>query len=163
MTKTDDGTEPTTLGDFEGDTIVRSEVAVTKIGDGLSDALKVDPVALHRGDRVFLIIEAECRHVAFPPIEKGSDLLARKHVLDAVEVALVDEEDVEKLMAANRDRVQRALDSMKGQGTVDPVSGEATPAAEANDELDRLLETLDDDDPDEETRDALRAGGIEVD
>ena len=38
------------LPEFEGRAVVRSAVKITRAGDGLSEALKLEPTALHHGD-----------------------------------------------------------------------------------------------------------------
>lgn len=106
---------------FEGDLVLRSTVKITKAGDGLSDALKVDPIAMHRGDDVYFVLHGNVRHVAFPPEKKDSNEVVRQHVIDTVDIALVDEAAVDALLKANRDRVQRGLDSMKGQLRTDDL------------------------------------------
>lgn len=42
---------------FDGKEIARTTIKVTKAGDGLSEALKVDPQAFHLGDIVHAVIE----------------------------------------------------------------------------------------------------------
>lgn len=100
---------------FEGDEVRRSTVKITKAGDGLSDALKVDPVEYHRGDTVYFVLRGKVRYVAHPPESKDSANVVRQHVIDTEEIAIVNELDVAKLLEANRERVQVALDSMAGQ------------------------------------------------
>lgn len=103
------------LQQFEGTDVARSSVKITKAGDGLSDALKVDPIVLHRGDEVYFVLRGKVRYVAFPPEKKDSVTVMRQHVIDTEDIAIVDEAEVAKLLEANRDRVQRGLDSLSGQ------------------------------------------------
>ena len=42
------------LGNFEGRREAGSQISITKAGDGLSDALQVDPVAYSTGEEVFV-------------------------------------------------------------------------------------------------------------
>lgn len=122
-TKTDDA-----LGEFEGNPIARSSVKITKAGDGLSDALKVDPVVLHRGDEVYFVLRGKVRYVAHPPEKKDSVAVVRQHIIDTEDIAIVQEAEVAKLLEANRDRVQRALDSLAGQMKIgDPEDHQWTP------------------------------------
>jgi hypothetical protein len=100
---------------FEGDRIARSTVKITKAGDGLSDALKIEPVVFHRGDIVYFVLKGKVRYAAFPPEKKDSDDVVRQHVIDTEDIAIVSEAEVAAMLQANRERVQTALDSMAGQ------------------------------------------------
>lgn len=109
--------------EFEGDPVTRSSVKITKAGDGLSDALKIDPVEFHRGDVVHFVLKGKVRYVAHPPAQKDSTDVVRQHIIDTIDIAIVDEARVAQLLEDNRERVKRALDSMKGQaklGDPDP-------------------------------------------
>ncbi|MDQ1429196.1 MAG: hypothetical protein QOK39_2672 [Acidimicrobiaceae bacterium] len=53
----------TDLPDFDGFEVRRSAVRITKAGDGLSEALKVQPRALHYGDEVFYILRGKVAQV----------------------------------------------------------------------------------------------------
>jgi hypothetical protein len=107
--------------DFEGDRIARSTVKITKAGDGLSDALKIEPVVFHRGDTVYFVLKGKVRYAAFPPEKKDSADVVRQHIIDTEDIAIVDEAAVAKLLADNHDRVQRGLDSIAGQMRTDDV------------------------------------------
>lgn len=106
------------LGNFEGDQIARSTVKITKAGDGLSDALKVEPVVFHRGDTVYFVLRGKVRYAAFPPEKKDSADVVRQHIIDTVDIAIVQEADVAKMLEENAKRVQAGIDSMKGQGSI---------------------------------------------
>lgn len=110
---------PGGLGDFEGDPIARSTVKITKAGDGLSDALKVDPIAYHRGETVYFVLRGKVRYAGFPPLNKDGAEVVRQHIIDTVDIAIVAETDVAALLEANAKRVQVGLDSMAGQQTLD--------------------------------------------
>lgn len=110
-------TSPTTSEsrEFEGDEVVASSVKITKAGDGLSDALEIDPLVFHRGEEVFFVLRGKVRHVAFPPKKKGDSRVVRQHIIDCEDVAIVPEEAVAQLLVDERDRVKRALDSLAEQ------------------------------------------------
>lgn len=112
------------LPKFEGKQVVASRITVPGMGGGLNDALDVEPVALKHGQRGFGIFEYEVRDVDHVPLKRGeSAVLARHHVLTADRVMLVSDDDdkatVQVMLAANADRIQRAKDSMEGQGRID--------------------------------------------
>lgn len=121
-------TTPTTderpaLSQFEGHDVLRSAIKIPNAGGGLRDALKVAPVKLEYGEEVLLVVRAKVRKVDHAPFEKDSDELVREHVLDAIDVALLqDDTDIKKaavMLERNHDRVQKALDSMEGQLRLD--------------------------------------------
>lgn len=111
-------TTPKKLPKFEGRDVIRSAVAIRKAGDGLSDALKVEPVALRHGQRVFFVLAGEVRSVDHDPIEKDAIELVRTHVIDTIDIALVDKDEVEQLLDLNRERVQEMLDELDAEGTL---------------------------------------------
>lgn len=127
-----EGTDQTER-EFEGDRISGSRIVVTKAGDGLSDSLKVDPVTLHKGDLVYFVLRGRVRKVGFPParVDKGepSDDVVREHTIDTVDIAIVDEAAVAKMLETERERVERGLASMKGQlKTGDPEPHKFAPS-----------------------------------
>lgn len=103
---------------FEGRDVLGSSVKITRAGDGLSDALLVDPVELHHGDEVYLVLRCQVDRVAFDPI-KDTDVFSRVHTLRTEEAMIVDRSLVEEHLAGQRDRVQRAKDAGKGQGRLE--------------------------------------------
>lgn len=113
------------LPQYGGRDVIAATIKVTKTGDGLSDAMKVEPVALNHGAQVYLVVKCDVVDVQHPYADKKRrDTLLRKHVLEANEVAIVDEAEVAELLIKNRDRVQRGLDSMVGQSNFDDLDDE---------------------------------------
>jgi hypothetical protein len=103
---------------FEGVSVNKSTLRLTKAGDGLSDALKLEPIALHHGDRVHLVLEGVVTQVNHRPDGKVEDgeinELTRMHTVEAVDIAIVDEDDVAELLARNRERIKLAKDAAEG-------------------------------------------------
>lgn len=79
------------LTPFEGRDVVQSTIKVTNAGDGLSEALAVEPVEMHHGEKRYLLIEAEVTRVHYDEI-KDTDVLRRVHTLRAGTATLVDED-----------------------------------------------------------------------
>jgi hypothetical protein len=102
------------LPDFEGDEVVKATVAILKAGDGLSQALDVDPVALRRGERVFYLLETHVAHVDHAPLQPGSDLLVRKHFLNTTAITRVDGALAEPILVAAADELEKALEHAAG-------------------------------------------------
>lgn len=102
-------TSDTDLGMFDGRQVITSSIKVTNAGDGLSAAMSIDPQEFHHGQKVYLVIEAECTKVEFVPI-KDTDKLARVHTLKAGVSTPVDHDKVKRVLDAQR----KALEEAKG-------------------------------------------------
>jgi len=102
---------------FEGADVIKVQVAVTNAGDGLSDALAVDPQPLPLGATVHVVLECVVQQVKFVPAldkEHPEDGLARVHVLRAGRATIVDHEDVQTALDAQADRILRAREEADG-------------------------------------------------
>lgn len=111
MTTTEDR-----LPSFEGMPVVRSAVRITRAGDGLSEALKLDPRALHRGEEVFFVLKGEVDQVNFRPVSREEDtVLSRVHTVRASEIVLVTREEVEHLLVSERSRLKRLQDAAEAR------------------------------------------------
>lgn len=84
---------------FEGDDVVDATVTIHKAGDGLSTALQVEARPLHKGDRVYVILETSCDAISYVDSKRFDGLLARQHKLNTVAGAIVDENVVAKILA----------------------------------------------------------------
>jgi hypothetical protein len=84
------------LPDFDGIEVTRSAVRITKAGDGLSEALKVQPKALHYGDEVYYVLKGTVEQIN----HKGDpdDGLTRVHTVAASSITEVDPKLAEKLL-----------------------------------------------------------------
>lgn len=110
------------LGQFEGKEVLATSVAVTNAGDGLSQALAVDPQILHQGDRGAILLEYEVAKVRFDPV-KDTNGLTRIHILKAKTGTLLDLEEAREKLDAQRARIEEAegvlqldLDGAAGNG-----------------------------------------------
>jgi hypothetical protein len=90
--------------------VTTAALIIRKTGDSLSDSLKFEPVALEHGDEVFLVVKGvvvDVHHPAEDRKEPGTSDLRRVHIVDAQEVAMVGEGDVEPLLKAAADRIAK--------------------------------------------------------
>jgi len=101
------------LGAFDGKDVLRTTIAVTNAGDGLSDALKVDPKLLHLDDKVYVVLECDVAKIRFEPI-KDTDALSRVHVLKAGTATLVDADLVRDQLNEQAERILRAKEAEAG-------------------------------------------------
>ena len=97
------------LSAFEGRDVVLATIKVTNAGDGLSDAMSIEPVEMHHGEKRYLLIEAEVTRVHYDEL-KDTDVLKRVHTLKAGTATLVSAEFAVGLIEAQR----KAILSAKG-------------------------------------------------
>lgn len=116
------------LSPFDGRDVRAATVSITNAGDGLSQAMKVDPVELHHADTVYVVLQCEVAKVRFDQI-KDSDDLMRVHVLKAGLATLVEGELVADVLAAQRKKIMEAtgqhelpLEGHSGEFTDDEVA-----------------------------------------
>lgn len=105
------------LEPFEKVDVLRTKVAVTNAGDGLSEALAIHPEALPLGQTVFVVLECRVQQIKFVPAvdkEHPEDGVARVHVLRAGRATLVEREDVEEALNAQSERLRLAREAAAG-------------------------------------------------
>ncbi len=110
---------------FEGRDVVGTRVAITNAGDGLSKAMTIEPLELHIGDTVFIVLEGEVTKVTHDSV-KDTDVLNRVQVIRAGVATLVDEHLVKEVLDAQRLAIERAagVERLDFEGT-----GDAEPEA----------------------------------
>lgn len=96
-----------TLTDFEGRDVIGIAIIVRNTGDGLSEAVAVDPVELHVGDKVTVALECEVEKIRFDPI-KDTDSLRRVQILKAGAATFIDSEAVAEALDAQLQRIEAA-------------------------------------------------------
>lgn len=106
---------------FENDKVIGTAVAIRGAGDGLSKALKIDPVALHRGQEVCVVLRTVVGPVGFDPVKGVEGVVIRVHdlitqVATIVDGALVDDvlSAQEAKLAAEEARVKAEKEAAKG-------------------------------------------------
>lgn len=93
------------LGKFERRPVRKSSIKITKAGDGLSEALKFEPVALHVDDEVYFVLRGKVGKVQFGKVAADDDDLARVHTVETIEITSVEKGDVEALLKAADERL----------------------------------------------------------
>lgn len=98
-----------TLPKFEGRDVSAAQVRITGAGDGLSEALEIDPVALHLGDEVTYVLKGKVTQVNHRPISaKHPEMMVRQHTVSAEEITGIDGEVAEEFLAEARARIAAA-------------------------------------------------------
>lgn len=131
MTLTSDDTN---LGEFEGDPVLGTAIDIPNAGGGLHETMKTQPVILHRGQTVKVLLECEVKHVSHPGAKKDDGVI-RTHRLSATNATIVDGEVFDKALAAQAEANQRRQDAERGQGRIDDAALEAAHEAGDHTEL----------------------------
>lgn len=97
----------TALGKFDRRDVIKSTIAVTNAGDGLSKAMAVDPQAMSLRDKVYVVLECEVAKVTFTDID-DTGKVARNHTLKAGDATIVDEDLVRDHLDAMAKRIEEA-------------------------------------------------------
>ncbi len=105
---------PGKLEPYKGRDVLRTSISIRNAGDGLSAAMKIDPIELEIDDRVFVVLECVVTHHDHGPI-KDTDCLELKQVLRAEAATLVDEDVVRQHLDDQAMRIERAKDAVIGR------------------------------------------------
>jgi hypothetical protein len=106
------------LPKFEGKEVTGAQVRITGAGDSLSEALEVEPVALHYGQEVTYVIKTKVEQVNHRPLDaKHLDIMVRQHTCKVQEITEIDGDVAEEFLsearaalAAKRPEEQKSLD-----------------------------------------------------
>lgn len=109
----------TTLAPFDDRDVVETSIRIVGAGDGLSESMEIEPVELHHGQRVHIVLRGEVTKVTYEAT-KDSDELRRVHTVRAVFGTLVDEPVVRKVLDAQR----KAIDKARGLAQLPGVDGD---------------------------------------
>lgn len=97
------------LQPFDGKPVVRSSIAITGAGDGLSDALAIDPQEFHHGQRVVVVLDCVVKKIVHAPISKDvPNMLGREHVLTAGNSTILDPALVEDVLKEQAAKIEAA-------------------------------------------------------
>lgn len=106
-----------TLPAFEELAVHKSTLRITKAGDGLSEALDLEPQALHLGDEVCFVIRGKVNQVNH---REGQDnAIVRQHTVAVEAIAPVDPSTADQVIAEENDRLAKLRDERNGQQRID--------------------------------------------
>jgi hypothetical protein len=95
------------LSKFEGRDVLQATIKVTNAGDGLSEALGIEPAEMHLGEKVYLVIEAEVSKVNYEEL-KDTGTLRRVHTLRAGTATIVEPEFAVEVIEQQRAAIEKA-------------------------------------------------------
>ena len=139
-------TDTSVLSDFDGRQVMKSTIAITNAGDGLSDAMKVDPQEWHHGDTAYVLLECEVAKVRHDPFDTKDLMgpLVRVHVFKAGTATIVSGDVLElakQQLAEQAERIKLAKEQEEGVQRLSFGDDEAALAlAHANGDHDRTVE-----------------------
>lgn len=118
-------TAATKLGTYKGREIVGAAMALRNAGDGLSEAMQLEPVDLEIGQRVHIVIEAVVDQHKLVPAIKG-DLHGPLQVvagLKAEAAKIVENPTVAKLLDKHKAALNKAKE-IEGQQSIEDELGD---------------------------------------
>lgn len=104
---------PKPLEPFEGSDVIGSSIQITKAGDGLSEALSVEPASFHLGEKRYVVLECIVAKIRYTEV-KDTKALKREHTFEAQGATIVDATLVADLIAAQREVILRAKEDAAG-------------------------------------------------
>lgn len=103
---------------FEGHEVGKSAIRITNAGDGLSDALEMDPKALDLGDVQFYVLSGVVTQVNH--VQKDTDgPLVRLHTIKASQITEVDPDTATAILDAAAAALAAAKAERDGQPPLD--------------------------------------------
>lgn len=127
------------LHDFEGQPVDRATVKVTKCGDGLSDALAIEPEEIELGEPRFFLVKTTCGRVSVETDRKG--ITSRVHTMITDAIAKVDAETATAMLQASAADLAKKKRELDGQLSFE--AEEAAAEREAQDETGTPAEIAD--------------------
>lgn len=120
------------LTPFDDREVVKATIAVTNAGDGLSDALAVDPREFHHGETVFVVLETSVAKVNMVPEDSKAlaGALIRQHTLKAGRATIISGDVVRDMLDEQQARIERHKGIMQL-----PLEDGPTPEPDEDDEV----------------------------
>lgn len=109
------------LGEYQGRPIVGFGIIVRNAGDGLSQAMAVEPMDIQVGDEVYLLVEAKCvdvHHPAEDPKYPEIGGVRKIPVLRAGTATFIDGEQAAGAIERQREANREYADRQSGQVTI---------------------------------------------
>lgn len=106
-------TKQAQLHDFEGREVQRATVKITNAGDGLSEALNIDPEEIELDDERFYVLSGTCSRVSIETDKNG--ITSRVHTIKTQRISKVDADVAGNMLAAAAEELERAKAEASGQ------------------------------------------------
>lgn len=114
------------LGKFDGRPVLRSSIKLTKAGDGLSSAMRVEPEEFHSGERRYVVVEIVVGQITHDPITTDDVIhgFERKHEFVAEAATIVDASLVADAIEAQKATIQLARERAANRASDSLADGE---------------------------------------
>ena len=116
------------LSPYQGKDVLRTSIAIKGAGDGLSEAMGIDPEELAIGSKGVLVLEFVVEAHKHKPI-KDTNALSLEQILKAGTATLIDSDVVQAALAAQREKIDKAKADASGQPRLVDTSGVLNPDA----------------------------------
>lgn len=116
------------LSPYQGKDVLRTSISIKGAGDGLSEAMGIDPQELAIGSKGVLVLEFVVEGHKHKPI-KDTNALSLEQILKAGTATLMDEEVVRDALARQREKIDKAKADASGQPRLVDTSGVLNPDA----------------------------------
>jgi hypothetical protein len=107
------------LPKFEGREVAGAKIKITRAGDGLSEAMAIEPQVLKQHAKVFVVLECAVGRIAFDPV-KDTNGVIRVQTLIAGTATIVDEDLVKEAIEEQRLKNEEA----RGEGSLNFGDGD---------------------------------------
>lgn len=104
------------LPTFEEMPVNNATVRITRAGDGLSEALKIEPKALHLGDECYYVLRGTVVQVNH---QEKDEVITRVHTVAADQITEVEPDVANKMLQAAAEDLERRKAEVDGQGRLD--------------------------------------------
>lgn len=113
------------LHKFEGRDVIGARIKITGAGDGLSQALAIEPAELRSGTKVYVVTECTVGAITFEPV-KDTDAFTRVQTLKAGTATMIDKALVAEMLEAQRAKIEAAkgIQRIDFEGDEDGHDGE---------------------------------------
>ena len=118
------------LAPFEGHDVIATTISITKAGDGLSEALAIEPSELSIGDEVFVVLRTIVSKVSHAPVPKAEGCYVRQHTLRTEDGTIIDGALVAAAVSGQAEKVRLAREKAAGVHRLFEAEG-SDPASDA--------------------------------
>lgn len=102
------------LQPYGGRDVIRTKIAVKGAGDGLSEAMAVEPVEYEIGQKVYLVLECTVAGHKHKPDKDDQTVLELVQEFQAGAAAVAEEDLVIELLQTQKDRLEQAREAARG-------------------------------------------------
>lgn len=108
-------TKKSTIKKYDGKDVTRQAMSLRKTGDGLSQALAIDPLSVHIGDEITLVVRGEVASVQYKQDQKGTSDLTEVIIVNGGTITVADDiEVIDALLAAQAEKNTLAKEKAEG-------------------------------------------------